>query len=144
MAGRGSESTGNRVAIEHFRLDALFTETVEQLHAPARPGAARDAFVRLRDQLEAHLLREERLYFPALELLRPAHRQTLAMLIAAHGGFRLQLAEIEASLAGGALESAARGIEALSSLFAAHELAEESMLHQIEQELHTENIPSAC
>ncbi len=144
MAGRGSESMGNRVAVEHLRLDTLFAETVEQLHAPAEPAAAFDAFVRLRDQLEAHLLREEKLYFPTLHTLRPAHRQALASLILAHGGFRSRLAEIEASLTGGALESAARGLHSLSGLFAAHEVAEEGMLHEIEHELHTENIPSAC
>ena len=144
MAGRGCESIGNRVAVEHLRLESLFAETLEELHKGPEGCAAQDAFLQLRDQLEAHVTREERLYFPALRSLRPAHRQALATLVAAHRGFRSRLAEIEASLAGRALESAARGLESLSGLFAAHEAAEERMLHQIEQELHAEAIPSAC
>jgi len=144
MAGPGRESIGQRVAVEHLRLESLFAETIEELHKGPDGSAAQDAFVRLRDQLEAHVTREEQLYFPALRALRPAQGQALLALIAAHDGFRSRLARIEASLAGGALESAAHGVESLAGLFAAHEVSEEQMLQQLDQEIRAESIPSAC
>ena len=137
------ESIERLVAAEHSRLESLFAETLGSLRKAAGGPAVHDAFTRLRDQLEAHLAREDRLYYPALRALRPAHREPLALIAAAHDTFHSQLAEIEASLAKGAPDIALRGVESLASLFAAHEVAEEHMLHQIDQEIRTEGLPSA-
>ena len=137
------ESIERLVAAEHSRLESLFAETLGSLRKAAVGPAVHDAFTRLRDQLEAHLAREDRLYYPALRALRPAHREPLALIAAAHDTFHSQLAEIEASLAKGAPDIALRGVESLASLFAAHEVAEEHMLHQIDQEIRTEGLPSA-
>ena len=137
------ESIERLVAAEHSRLESLFAETLGSLRKAAGGPAVHDAFTRLRDQLEAHLAREDRLYYPALRALRPAHREPLALIAAAHDTFHSQLAEIEASLAKGAPDIALRGVESLASLFAAHEVAEEHMLHQIDQEIRAEALPSA-
>jgi hemerythrin HHE cation binding domain-containing protein len=137
------ESIGRLVAAEHSRLESLFAETLGNLREGAEGTRVDDAFARLRDQLEAHLAREDHLYYPALRALRPAHREPLAAIAAAHDAFRSRLAQIEASLARGAPDSALRELESLASLFAAHEVAEERMLHQIDQEIRAEAIPSA-
>lgn len=137
------ESIGRLVAAEHSRLESLFAETLGNLREGAEGAAVHDAFAQLRDQLEAHLAREDRLYYPALRALRPAHREPLAAIAAAHDTFRSRLAQIEASLARGALDTALGGLESLADLFAAHEVAEEQMLHQIDQEIRAEAITSA-
>ncbi|HYB12638.1 MAG TPA: hemerythrin domain-containing protein, partial [Myxococcota bacterium] len=99
MTISAGESLEGLVAAEHRRLDALFGEILSHLRKGGESSAAQDAFARLRNQLEAHLAREDRLYYPALRALRPAHREPLAVIAAAHDTFRSRLAEIEASLA---------------------------------------------
>ena len=56
-----------------------------------------------------------------------------------HDTFRQRLAEIEASLAGGGPDAAVRGVESLASLFAAHKVAEEQMLHDIGRAIRAES-----
>ena len=130
------------VTAEHSRLESLFAEVLRNLREGAESPAVSDGFAQLRDQLEAHLAREDRLYYPALRALRPAHREPVAAITAAHDTFRSRLAQIGASLARGAQDTALRELESLASLFAAHEVAEEHMLHQIDQEILAETIPS--
>lgn len=129
------EAIKRLVADEHSDLECVFAETLGQLRQGAEGAALRVAFARLRNQLEAHLAREDQLYYPALRALRPVHRDSLAAIIAAHDTFRQRLAEIEANLAGGGTDTAVRGVESLASLFAAHEVAEEQMLHEIDREI---------
>lgn len=137
------ESIGALVAAEHSRLDSLFSEVLGTLRETAESTAVQDAFLRLREQLEAHLEREDRLYYPALRALRPAHREPVAAIAAAHEAFRSRLAQIEASLGRGALDSVRNGLESLASHFAVHEVAEEQMLRQIDQEISAETTPPA-
>jgi hypothetical protein len=132
------ESIEHLVAAEHGDLECVFAETLRQLRQGTNGSVLPDAFVRLRDQLEAHLAREERLYYPAMRALQPAHRSSLAATIAAHGTLRQRLAEIEASLAGSGADVAVRAVESLASLFAAHEVAEEQLLQQIGREIRAE------
>ena len=124
------------VAAEHSDLECVFAETLGQFRQSAKGTALRVAFARLRNELEAHLAREDQLYYPAMRAVRPAHRDSLATIMAAHDTFRQRLAEIEESLAGSGPDAAVRGVESLASLFAAHEVAEEKMLHEIDQEIH--------
>jgi hypothetical protein len=137
--------SGTRVAIErlvtaeHGDLECVFAETLRQLRQGAEGPALRVAFARLRNQLEAHLAREDQLYYPAMRALRPGNRDFLATMISAHDTLRQRLAEIEASLAGGGADAAFRGVESLSSLFSAHEVAEERMLHEIDREMRAED-----
>ncbi len=129
------ESIEHLVAAEHGDLECVFAETLRQLRQGAKGSLLLDAFARLRDQLEAHLAREERLYYPAMRALRPAHRGFLAGIIAAHGTLRQRLAEIEASLPGSGADAAVLAVESLASLFAAHEVAEEQLIHEIDREI---------
>ncbi len=129
------EAIHRLVTAEHNDLECVFAETLGQLRQGAEGTALRVAFARLRNQLETHLAREDKLYYPAMHALRPALRGSLATMIAAHDTFRQRLGEIEASLVGGAPDAAVRGVEALGSLFAAHEFAEEQMLHEIDREI---------
>ena len=132
------EAIERLVAAEHSDLECVFAETLRRLRQGAEGAALRDAFARLREELEAHLAREDQLYYPAMRALRAAHRDSLATIMAAHDTFRQRLAEIEASLGGGP-GAAVRGVESLASLFAAHEVAEEKMLHEIDQETRAED-----
>ncbi len=140
---RTRESLEGLIATEHRRIDSLFAETLAGLRDDGEGSAVHDAFTRLHNQLEAHLAREDCLYYPALRALRPAHREPLAAIVAAHDAFRSQLARIEASLAQRAIETAVSALESLASLFAAHEVAEEQMLHQIDREIRAEDTSSA-
>ncbi len=133
------EAIQRLVAAEHSDLECVFAETLGQLRQGTDGTALRAAFARLRKQLETHLAREDRLYYPAMYALRPARRSSFATMIAAHDTFRQRLAEIEASLVGGEPDAAVRGVESLASLFAAHKVAEEQMLHDIGREIRGEN-----
>ena len=136
------ESIRELVAAEHSRLESLFAEVFGSLRKGGEGAAVQDAFAQLRDQLEAHLAREDRLYYPVLSALRPAQREPLAAIAAAHDAFRSQLAQIESSLTRGELATALGGLESLASLFAAHEVAEEQMLNQIDEEIRTKAVAS--
>ena len=70
-----------------------------------------------------------------LSALRPAQREPLAAIAAAHDAFRSQLAQIESSLTRGELSTALGGLESLASLFAVHEAAEDQLLTQIDKEI---------
>ena len=137
------ESLEGLVAAEHRRIDSLFAQLLADLREGGENRALRNAFSQLQNQLEAHLAREDCLYYPALRALRPAHREPLAGIIAAHDTFRSQLVRIETSLAQSAIETALRSLESLASLFAAHEVAEEQMLHEIDREIRAEDLTSA-
>lgn len=129
------ESIGGLVAAEHGRLDSLIAELLGNLRETTEGASLQEAFGQLRDQFEAHLEREDRLYYPALRALRPGHRERLAAIATAHETFHSQLAQIEASLERGAIDAVARGLESLASQFAVHEVAEEQLLRQIDQEI---------
>jgi hypothetical protein len=133
------EAIERLVAAEHGDLECVFAETLRQLRQGAEGPALRVAFARLRNQLEAHLAREDQLYYPAMRALRPGHRDSLATMISAHDTLRQRLAEIEASLARGGADAAFRRVESLCSLFSAHEVAEERMLHEIDREIRAED-----
>lgn len=130
------------ISTEHRRLDSVFAEVLAALTEGDEPAAAHEAFARLREQLERHLAQEDRLYYPALRALRPAHRSALLAIASAHEVLRSRLDAIAASAERGALEEVRGGVEALASAFGAHESAEERLLHQLDDELRSEVDPS--
>ena len=134
------EAIERLVAAEHGDLECVFAETLKQLRQGLEGAALRVTFARLRNELEAHLAREDQLYYPAMRALRPALRDSLATMTSAHDTFRQRLADIEAGLAGGRPDAAFRLVQSLCNLFAAHEVAEEKMLHEIEQEIRVEDL----
>lgn len=129
------DSIEHAVAEQHRRLDAMFGEALAAMRESAAPDAIREAFGRLRDALDAHLAQEDRLYYPSLGALRPAHRPVLDALVAAHDGFRSRLEEIEAQMGRQDLGEAERALGAFCSAFAAHEASEEKLLKRIAAEV---------
>jgi hypothetical protein len=122
-------------AAQHRELDTLFVGLLEALRAGGAPETIRDDFRRLREMLEAHVDREDRLYYPAVGALRPIHRPALDSLVFAHEIFRSQLGAIEASLADAAFADAERALGEFVEGFAAHEAAEEALLRRIDAEI---------
>ena len=128
-------SIEHSIAEQHRRLDALFEEILVAMREHEPPEAIRDAFARLREALESHIDQEDRLYYPSLRALRPAHRDVLYSLSVAHDVFRTRLEEIEAQLGARDLGAAERAIGAFGEAFAAHELTEERLLAHIDAEV---------
>jgi len=128
-------SIEHSIAEEHRRLDALFEEILVAMREDEPPEAIRDAFARLREALESHIDQEDRLYYPSLRALRPAHRDVLYSLAAAHDVFRTRLEEIDTRLGARDLGAAERAIGAFGEAFAAHELTEERLLAHIDAEV---------
>ena len=122
-------------AAQHRELDSLFAGLLGALRAGGAPEAIREDFRRLRETLEAHVDREDRLYYPAVGALRPIHRPALDGLVFAHEIFRSQLGAIEASLAEAAFADAERALVEFVEGFAAHEASEEALLRRIDAEI---------
>ena len=129
------ESIRALVAAEHGGLESLFAEVFGSLRKCGEGPAAQAAFAQLRDQLEAHLAREDRLYYPMLSALRPAQREPAPQSPQLTTPSAAQLAQIESSLTRGELSTALGGLESLASLFAVHEAAEDQLLTQIDKEI---------
>ena len=123
------------IAEQHRRLDAMFEEILACLREGESRSAVRDAFARLRDALESHLDQEDRLYYPPLRALRPAHRADLDSLIVAHTGFRTRLDAIGAQLDAPEHADLERTIAAFAEAFGAHEANEERLLARIDAEV---------
>lgn len=123
------------IAEQHHRLDAMFEEILVALREGEAREAIRDAFARLREALESHIDQEDRLYYPSLRALRPAHRTVLDGLAVAHDAFRTRLEEIDARLGARDLGDAERAIGVFGEAFAAHEATEERLLARIDAEL---------
>jgi hemerythrin len=140
MSDLGSDrhSIEKLIATEHRRLDSIFEEVLGALREGDEAAAVRDAFARLREHVESHVSLEDRLYYPALRALRPAHRDPLLAITAAHEVFRARLAEIAASIEQGAFDAVDAALQAFATSFGAHESAEERLLHQIDAELKSE------
>jgi len=123
------------VHAEHHGLTKLLERIRAGLGGGADVEASVDAFVLLRDEFEAHLVREEQLYFPPIWALRPQHKSALLDFIAAHDQFRNLLGDIETHLDHAQNEAATDALDALVQEFADHERSEEHLLHRVTDEL---------
>ena len=123
------------IAVEHRRLEAMFAEVLGALRDGEPTAAIRECFAALRDALEAHVDHEDRLYYPALGTLRPAHRPAIERLIEGHVALRTQLRELESTLDGGDTTRFEAALQAFVLGFAAHEVAEEALLRALDAEL---------
>jgi hypothetical protein len=119
---------------EHGLVAALL-RGVEEACAGGDAAGARRACGRLREGLEAHLTREETLYFPPLGALRPERRAALRQLVAVHGELRELLHELEARLGAGELVAGAGVLARLAARFATHEADEEAFLDALDATL---------
>ena len=125
------------VRAQHRRIDALFADARDALHAGDALEAASEAFASLRDALDTHFEQEDRLYYPAIWALRPEQKPGLVAAVEAHRDFRARLRAIDALLAEGELGEAQRAFEALAEAFTLHESQEESVLARLDRELAT-------
>ncbi len=119
------------VTAEHRRLDVLLEAALAALASEAEPDAARGTLGALRAALETHFDQESRLYFPAIEALRPDLKPDIQRLLDAHGSFRRRLDHIETRLSERGLAEAHADLQAFSRDFSAHEAAEEAMLVEL-------------
>lgn len=119
-----------RVSSQHRQLDEFHRLVVEALGRGSLQ-AARLAFTRFRDALEAHIALEDRVFFPALHGLRPDLERDLAALVSEHGDFRVSLEQLHDTLAEGSAETFAEQLDRLVDHVAAHELREEELLASI-------------
>lgn len=119
------------VSGEHRRLDALFAELQDAV-AEGEGAVVASLFAQLREALEDHLAREDRLYYPALRVLQPDHRHALHEFAIAHDAFRAELTAIASALDGAPAADLPARIGAIARRFAAHESGEESLLRRID------------
>jgi hypothetical protein len=115
------------VSAQHRQLDD-FTLRVACALARREPRAARAAFARFADALEAHFALEEALYFPALRGLRPTLAAELSALEEEHRTLREQLAALGRPVATGTCSAASAALGRLAEALAEHEGREESLL----------------
>jgi hypothetical protein len=119
---------------QHRRLAVLFQDT-RSAFGGGEPERVRACFAGLREALDAHFDQEDRLYYPPIAALRPAHRATVAAIGEAHRWFRQRFGEIEAALDAGSLPAARRAFDEFVEAFAKHEVIEEELVRSLESEV---------
>ena len=118
------------ISAQHRQLDDFYLRLAAALDAE-EVEAARSAFARFRDALEAHLELEDTLYFPALRGLRPGLTEDLARLEDEHATLREQLAELEHAVERGTCSVCVKLLERHAGDLADHEGREEGLLAAI-------------
>jgi hypothetical protein len=119
------------ISAQHRQLDDFYARVVAALQQESA-RAARSAFARFADALEAHLALEDGLYFPALRGLRPALAPDLEALCDEHQQLRERLADVARRIDAGACAECARPLEGLADAMADHEMREERLLASIQ------------
>lgn len=119
-------SETRRIFGQHHQLRSFF-ELVQDAFARGSLQAARLAFTRFRDAIEAHIDVEDSSWFPALRGLRPHLAPQLAQLVQDHARYREVLEELYDLLARGSAEEFGRKFTALCDDFAGHEAREEAL-----------------
>jgi iron-sulfur cluster repair protein YtfE (RIC family) len=112
---------------DHGRLDFVLAD-VKRLLAAGQLALASTSFAAFRDDLERHIAAEEEVLFPAFErssgLVGPIH-----VMREEHLEIRQLMAEVAASLAGGAAGCRATPLAALTARIFAHNGKEERILY---------------
>jgi hemerythrin len=124
----------SRVAAVHRSLAAMFEET----RAAFRDGdeaEAAVAFGRIREELEAHFEKEDRLYYPAIRALRPDRAEAVDRVGRAHAQFIRRFDLIVVQLRAGKRDEARRSFEEFAEAFIYHEIREEDLIRSLEKEL---------
>jgi hypothetical protein len=120
------------ISAQHRQLDDFYLRVASAVHG-GQPDAARAAFARFADALEAHLALEDGLYFPALRGLRPTLGRDLEALCDEHQLLREGLAGVARLIDAGACAECARSLERLAGDIAEHEGREEALLASIQK-----------
>jgi iron-sulfur cluster repair protein YtfE (RIC family) len=121
------------ISAQHRQLDDFYHRVASAVHGDL-PDAARAAFARFADALEAHLALEDGLYFPALRGLRPALGVDLEALCDEHQRLREALARLARLIEAGPCAPCAAPLERLAGDIAEHEGREEGLLASIQSE----------
>ncbi len=118
--------------IESWRQDAAKVDALEEDVASALEGndlpRARRSFTEYREQILAHLAREEDISFPAAERRAPAQGGPIRSLRVGHIGIRNDLERVASHLALGHLGAARAVFSAFQETFAAHERLEDQLI----------------
>ena len=136
--GKGSAAVASALEpIEAWQKAAAQVELLEKdvsqaLEADDLPTARR-GFTEYREQILAHLAREEDFTFPAAELRAPAQGGPIRSLRVAHIGIRNDLERVASHLALGHLEAARAVFRAFLLTFAAHERLEDQLVELLRE-----------
>jgi hypothetical protein len=125
--GRRVERFGGRLSSQHRQLDVFFG-MVQQALERGSLVAARQAYTRFNDALEAHITLEDRVFFPALHGLDPSISAELRQLAEDHHKVRQHLHELADLLAVGSVEAFSEGFDQLAVAFSGHEEQEERLI----------------
>ena len=133
VVGKGSGSKARALEpLESWRQDAAGVETLAKDVARALETddlpLARRGFTEYREQILAHLGREEDVSFPAAELRSPAQGGPIRSLRVAHIGIRSDLERVASQLALGHTGAALAVFAAFRETFAAHERLEDQLV----------------
>ena len=120
------------ISAQHRQLDDFYLRVAAAVDGD-QPDAARAAFARFADALEAHFALEDGLYFPALRGLSPALGPTLEALCDEHQALRERLAHVARRIDAGVCADCAPSLEDLAGDVAEHERREEELLASIEK-----------
>ncbi len=110
----------------------------EETRAAFRDGDEAEAVVafgRLREELETHFDKEDRLYYPAIRALRPDRAEAVNRVERAHAQFIRRFELIVAQIQEGKLDEAERSFEEFAEAFIFHEIREEDLIRSLEREL---------
>lgn len=128
--GRRVERFGGRLSSQHQQLDVFFGMVQDALERSSLV-AARQAYMRFNDALEAHVTLEDRVFFPALHGLDPSIAEELAQLAEEHHEMRQALDELADLLAVGSVEAFSEGFHRLAHVVSDHELREEQLVARV-------------
>ena len=120
------------ISAQHRQLDDFYLRVASAL-AEGDREAARAAFARFSDALEAHLALEDGLYFPALRGLRPGLGGDLELLCDEHHQLREALVRVAHSIESQACEACAPLLHQFAGDLAEHEGREEGLLAAIQK-----------
>ena len=98
------------------------------------PAEATVAFGRIREELEAHFEKEDRLDHPAIRALRPDRAEAADRVGRAHEQFIRRFDLIVAQLRAGKLDEAKRSFEEFAEAFIYHEIREEDLIRSLDKE----------
>jgi iron-sulfur cluster repair protein YtfE (RIC family) len=119
-----------RISSQHRQLDTLFRFVAEAVDRRTR-AAARAAFARFHDALDAHLSLEESFYFPALHGLHADLTASLTGFVEDHRQIRQEAEACERALVETELPSCADALGRLAETISEHEAREEEALRLV-------------
>ena len=112
----------------HRHLELVFDDVGASLAQRDDLPVVNESLARLAGELTTHFDQEDRLYLPAIETLRPEHRERLGELRGAHAWFLKQLDRMSDRLRHEDLDGAAAMFRELERGFRLHEAMEEALL----------------